>query len=260
MRFNQLKNYLWVVGAISLSFYSCKKEEVSKPDLDNVQNENEFKLKKEARTSFSKILSKAIYAEPSLRKFIKNIALEQFDNDYDVFYAFVKDQSVDNNETFRSLLLKYADSEESFEKIEEILPLLNIYVPDLRLVSDFSAESWDINDKEIAVTAHNYDEDQIFYENGKSAFTLKKQEIPGFACLVVKDNERLKEKIKLKGASSINNYEFTDDVFNRKLNTKGTITVDGIKYIYDDQNIVSPDIAVEKAFEEFGVESCLLAT
>lgn len=104
-----------------------------------------------ARTEFSKILSKAVYNEPDLRNFIKVKALEQFDNDYDVFYPFVKDEIVSEGQTFRTILEKYCDDPNTLNKIEEELPLLNILLPDLTAFFEFSADKWNSEEKEIAV-------------------------------------------------------------------------------------------------------------
>lgn len=178
-----------------------------------------------ARTEFSKILSKAVYNEPDLRNFIKVKALEQFDNDYDVFYPFVKDEIVSEGQTFRTILEKYCDDPNTLNKIEEELPLLNILLPDLTAFFEFSADKWNSEEKEIAVTALNHNNDpHVIYGNGERMSTLEPNEIPGFPILVVKNSERLKKKndIKVKGAPGKLDYEFVDNAFDKRLNTKAT--------------------------------------
>ena len=48
------------------------------------------------QSSFAQILSEAVYDKISLRSFIRETALNQFDCDYDVFYPFVKDLEVES--------------------------------------------------------------------------------------------------------------------------------------------------------------------
>lgn len=231
---------------IGILLASCQKDHPVSNDFPN-----EFGLSKNALTSdsarieFSKILSKAVFNEPELRNFIKAEAINRFDNDYDVFYAFVKDEIVKEGKTFREVLLDYTDDSFVLENIEDALPLLNIYVPDLTAFFEFSAENWNTGDNEIVVTPLNSDDQQAFYGNGELMFSLDLSEIPGFPCLVVKNNERvkLKENIKVKGAAGRLSYEFIDDAFDKRLNTKSSPATSTInkKLIVD-------------AWTEFGVD------
>lgn len=45
--------------------------------------------------------------------------------------------------------------------------------------------------KRIVVICRS-DEDRTMFENGETIGNLNKNEIPGFPCLVIKDNERMK--------------------------------------------------------------------
>lgn len=230
-----------LVAGIILS--SCQKEISNsvQPRFDN------FKLTADsARTEFSKILSKAIYNEPELRKFIKMKALEEFDLDYDVFYPFVKNEVVSEGKSFRQILQKYSDNEDQLATIEETLPLLNILVPDLTAFCKFSAEKWNINDREVAVTALNRNNDpHVFYGNGERMFSLENDEIPGFPVLVVKNSERIKQKdgLKVKGMGGSHSYEFVDDAFDKRLKTKATPATS----VENAENIIG-------AWNEFGVD------
>lgn len=162
--------------------------------------------------AFSKILSKAVYNEEAIRSFIKEEALLQFDNDYDVFYPFIKNKKMPNGKTFRETLLDYCTEDELIE-IEKKLPLLNILVPDLSLFCDFNPHSWDVTDEEIAIISRD-DNDNILYVNGNDNTKLPLNEVPGFPCLVVKNNERLEVStgFNLKSSSSLT-YNFISDVF-----------------------------------------------
>ena len=89
----------------------------------------------QALSAFAQTLSKAVFESEEIRVCLKNEALKQIDNDYDVFYPVVKDQILDNGKTFRETLLNYTDEKELLE-IESRLPLLTIYVPDMRWARD----------------------------------------------------------------------------------------------------------------------------
>ena len=48
----------------------------------------------DAQKQFANLLSKAIYERKELRSFLKEEALDLFDNDYDIFYPFVKNKKI----------------------------------------------------------------------------------------------------------------------------------------------------------------------
>lgn len=133
----------------------------------------------EAQKKFAKVLSKAISDNSALRSFIKEESLKQFDNDYDVFYPFVKHKIVSGKQTFREILLSYCENEGDLKQIEESSLLLNILVPDLSLFGGFNAEKWDITNNDVAVVA-NDDADNTVYEDGEEIGSLSLSEIPAF--------------------------------------------------------------------------------
>lgn len=169
----------------------------------------------QAQQKFAVLLSTAVSNSASLRHFLRAEALAQFDNDYDVFYPLVKDKIVSDNQSFREMLLSYCKDEDELKQIENSLPLLTIYIPDLRLFWDFSAESWNANNEEIAVICRS-DDDNTVYEKGESIGNLPSSEIPGFPCLVVKNNERVK-MTHTNTRTGDACYEFVDDVFDGSL-------------------------------------------
>lgn len=191
-------------------FTACAKEELLSPE-DNNYPEVVKLSNVDAQTAFAKILSRAVSDSKEVRSFIKTEALAQFDNDYDVFYPFVKDKEVANGKTFRDILLSYCDDEEELIQIEESALLLNILVPDLTLFWDFDAEKWNADDAGIAVISRD-DADNTLYENGEVLGSLPSDEIPGFPCLVVKNNERM---VVCNNATRAGNavYEFASDAF-----------------------------------------------
>ena len=71
----------------------------------------------QALSAFAQTLSKAVFESEEIRVCLKNEALKQIDNDYDVFYPVVKDQILDNGKTFRETLLNYTDEKEPLKNI-----------------------------------------------------------------------------------------------------------------------------------------------
>lgn len=197
------------------ALFSCTSEidEVSPSSKENQPVVESAKMDvSEAQKDFAKLLSKAVYNDINIRRFLKDEGVRQFDRDYDVFYPLVKDKIVSNDKTFREVLLSYCEDETELSKIENTLPLLNILIPDLTFVSDFNADTWDISDNEVPVSYTLKGTGNVLYANGDSVVTLKSGEIPGFPVLVVKNNERMKVAGQ-KSRSGEVNYEFVDDVF-----------------------------------------------
>lgn len=197
------------------TLFSCTNEidEISPSPKEKQSVVESAKMKRsEAQKNFAKLLSKAVYNNIDIRRFLKDEAIRQFDRDYDVFYPLVKNKIVSNDKTFREILLSYCEDETELSKIENTLPLLNILIPDLTFVSDFNADTWDISDNEVPVSYTMKGTGNVLYANGDSVITLKSGEIPGFPVLVVKNNERMKISGQ-KSRSGELNYEFIDDIF-----------------------------------------------
>lgn len=165
----------------------------------------------EAQIKFAKLLSKAASESVEVRKFLKEEATKQFDNDYDVFYPMVKNKIVTDDKSFRDILLAYCETPDELTEIEQSQLLLNILIPDLTLFWDFNAEKWDANDEEIVVMCRD-DESDTMYENGEDIGQIAKDDIPGFPCLVIKNNERLRVK-NVNTRSGEATYEFISDAF-----------------------------------------------
>lgn len=194
----------------------------------------------DAKQKFAEILSKAIYENIELRSFIKDKAIEQFDNDFDVFYPILKDEKVGNDGTFRNLLLKYTTDRE-LSDIERTLPLLNIYVPDLSLFTNITPYNWDTTDNQIPVTVKaNQTSKMLLYFNGERSGEIPEKSIPGFHLLVIKNNERVvPTSTNTRGVA--NNYQFIDAAFDgtknkqNKISTRSMSGPDEIDWIPEDK-------------------------
>lgn len=197
--------------ALTMLATSCNNEDVVSHE-DNNYPEVAKLGNADAQKAFAKILSRAVSDSKEVRGFIKTEALAQFDNDHDVFYPFVKDKQVADGKTFRDILLSYCDDEEELIQIEESALLLNILVPDLTLFWDFDAEKWNTDSEEIAVISRD-DNTNTLYENGEDIGAISSDQVPGFPCLVVKNNERMVVSNKATRAGNAV-YEFADDAYN----------------------------------------------
>lgn len=104
-----------------------------------------------ALRNFSVALSKAVCSEQSVREFLKREALKQVDNDYDVFYPFVKNLQVDGSRTFGDVISQYLEGD--IKEIESAVPTLNILVPDMTWLDSqgFCAEKWDTSDQRESI-------------------------------------------------------------------------------------------------------------
>ena len=213
-----MKREFIAIAVFSICLLSCAKDEIKLSKIDQVES---FANENVAKEKFAIILSKAVSSNQSMRNFIQEEALKMMDNDYDVFYPFIKDEILDNNLSFRDNLLEVTD-QETLSRIEDQLPLLTIYVP--TLPSGFSPETWTPKDEIPAVVAEgNYKSNELaFFQNGKEKIKIKANQIPGFPTLVVKNNERIAVKNKALSASSGSshnvkaNYQFISSEFENK--------------------------------------------
>lgn len=243
---------------ICASLFSCNNEMEEVSPAGNGAQDGGIHVEKidagKAQQAFAQILSKAVYNDTEVREFLKSEAIKQFDNDYDVFYPFIKDKIVTEDKTFRDILLTYCEDEKTLLEIEETLPLLNILVPDLTYVGDFNAENWDTSDNEVAVSFVEGNNESVLFADGESLDILKPGEIPGFPVLVVKNNERLKMTAATKAAGASNcSYEFISDAYNGQLRpqTKSEADINLNPEVEDDfMPASSIDASIIQAYEE----------
>lgn len=201
---------------------SCKK------DFDSLSPEvspNSFEIikpisKDKAQKKFAQILSKAVYNDEAVRRFIHKEALKQFDRDYDILYGKVKNMEVKKGVSFKDALDVYAENDQTLDQIEKSAPLINILLPDLEFVGGMSAKKWDILENHIGVIPDLGNTNNTVYGNGDSICYVPKDEIPAYPILVVKDNERMKLKVAATKSSEAV-YEFIDQIYNKKNETKG---------------------------------------
>lgn len=227
------RNTIIILSLTSLFvFFGCTKEL-------NIETETTLPDENTALSDFAEILSSAVYSELPLRDFIKSEALKEFDRDYDVFYPFVKDEIVYDNQTFRQILEKY-DTKGLLQEIEAREPLLNILVPDWSWVDEecFSVHHWDTSNPEVAVTYACPGPTVPLYGKGELLGSMRGNEFSSEPVLVVKRNERMVFNPTKSGPLV---YDFSNPAYDgsRKIETKGT----WYNHIYD-FDAVYPSYAV----------------
>lgn len=174
----------------------------------------------DALSQFATILSKAVADNSALREFIRDEALKQFDNDYDVFYPYVKSKEVEDGVTFRELLLKYCSSEEQLASIEESTPKLTILVPDWSWLDAFSVKNWDPSESNVFVGYTESGESHTVFLNGK-AIMLEEGEFPEDPTLIIKDNERMVVSAKTKSGDIQYAFKYPEYDGSQRISSKG---------------------------------------
>jgi len=177
---------LTIISLVLLLFSSsCKKQLTSESQQFTSESVDDM-------TYVSKVFAKAL-EDKKIRDFVKEEALKKFNNDYDVLYQLVKDNQLENGQTFASALQEYADNPVLFRDLLETLPLLTIFVPEL---DKFSAENWNTTDDIPLVAVRNLDDKKagkslFAYDADGSSRAMSYYNIPDIPVVVVKSNERV---------------------------------------------------------------------
>lgn len=183
-------------------------EEVSSTYLESRGVSHLIDNPESAKSRFGEILSSATYKNKELRQFLKEEALRQFDKNYDVLYAKVKDTKIGGN-SFKAILNQYAKPGE-LDEIFNLVPNLNIHVPKISMFN-ISAENLNIDDEEIPVVIPQQNSN-ILYLNGQVVDSIAAGDVPAFHVFVINNNSRV--FVNRNTRSSIQPYEFIDEAFN----------------------------------------------
>ncbi len=235
--------------AVQFVIAGCSAESL----VDDRLSENNEDVDKELYLKeFAILLSSAVYNEPELRSFLKTEALKQVDNDYDVFYPWIKNESVDGSRSFRNILKEY-DSKGLLKTIEENVPLLTIYIPDWKWLDSrcFSVTDWDVKDNEVAVSYRTKKADKPLFGNGKLLGTIHSGQYLDHPVLIIKQNERIIFS-GIETKTGENAYSFVDSVFDG-INNPGTKGA-----FYEEEYTFSPTEPNEW-FSAFSLPSKVLA-
>ena len=244
--YNERLSIIVLFTIIALFVSACNKTDMEafrEAELNYVCDEQS------AMENFSISLSKAIFSYPEVREFLKAEALKRFDNDDEVFYPFIKDQTVGSIGSFREILIGELGSEEMMEQIEEEVPTLTILVSDATWFDSngFCLERWDTSDSYVAIT---YQEDdglcRKLFGNGCCIGTIEEGTIPGGPVLIVKENERVTASVSTRGGDV--EYSFVYDAFDARKNQPETRGLNPYSWEWlneeqgDNSNIVSASV------------------
>lgn len=186
--------------AATLSMFSCTNEDLIVDNKDCVESKQlEVSQKEDLKLEFAKAFSSVISNSIDARKIIKTEAIKQFDKNYDVLWATIKDERVGNS-TFAECVASYS-SPDLIEAINENLPLLNILFPEIKMF-DINAEAYDCSDNELPVSVCSKDKNLLLYA-GEVTDTIPANEVPAFNVLVVNENNRViaNKEVKTRGAN-----------------------------------------------------------
>lgn len=215
---------------IMLSVISCNDELTLSYSSAFSQKEPPVMLvdKKQAKEKFASILSKAVYQHKSLRDFLKTEALEQFDENYDVLYALVRDKQI-GKQTFREILVENS-SEQEMRAIEEKLPLLNVLLPAI-VFEDMDPSNFDTRIAEVPVAVAK-DSTTSLYMNGKEVERVSSGQIPNFPVVVVNENTRVEAPAPAVRGISEKEVIFKSPNYDRKRNfsTRAAVSNESIGY------------------------------
>lgn len=167
----------------------------------------------EAQREFAIVLSKVVRRSQSLRLFLKENAQKQFDNNYDVFYPYVKNSEVEAGKTFRQLMVENS-SEETMAAVEHALPLLTIFIPDLSMFDAFDVNNWDVTQDEVLVSYDEGNAENVFFEDGVEELKISSAEVPAFPFLLVKSTNRMKVvgNTRANGKEELT-YDYAEEFF-----------------------------------------------
>ncbi|WP_461532287.1 hypothetical protein [Sinomicrobium sp.] len=206
--------------------------------------------------SFAKALAGAMHKSETLRIFLKEEALQMFNNDYDVLYHAVKDEQLADGSTFAALLAEErGEDKEAFAAILEGVPGLTVFVPSLPM-DTFSAHNWNTSTQIPWVAVALSDGEKVYYVSGTGEEEMAEAKmIPAFPVVVVKENERVitGEGLYSSTAKSMGvtvfrggvNYRFLDEVFD------GSLRQNDKQRTMAARQISSPDQKLKEAYEVF---------
>jgi len=217
-----------IASLLSAAFVGCQKAEDT-----TLQQEKETVQTSDAQILFAKALSEAVTDSQPLRTFLKDAALSEFDNDYDVFVPLVKSYPTYGEVDFSNVIDSYLKDGLTLAQVEEEYPFLNILVPDWEWLTGFSARTWDTTEDEVTVAIVRDGQLTVFCD-GEELGSLQTGEFPSGPCLVIKDNERMKI-CGIDTRSGERQYDFVAEEFNglKKANTKVSSTESDINVTVD---------------------------
>lgn len=207
---------------------SCEKEIEEAPEL-SLSEKVALNEENALVHHFANVLAKSLSNKDG-RSFIKKEALKEFDGDYDILFAKVKDEDFSGKslkssrqKTYGSFLKDFYESKsknksnEDFDifinSLSDNYPLLQISIPE---VYEQSTENWDISDYTplVAVLPDNFDENitEVItaYDMDGNISYLNINEYPDNPVIIISQNERLLVYQKDQNNSKSKKYDIQD--------------------------------------------------
>lgn len=260
----KLKSF-FILGLIgSIALYSCEKNETV---LDNKISSSSLEQclinnpKNKPIVELTQIISSSLN-EKSVRTFLKNEAIKQFDGDFDILLSKALNEKLETSKggkklSFKEIIInKMNEGKKTSQKNEvdfsnlldsiiKAYPLLQIAIPE---VFDSSTVQWDdLNYTPLtAVLPIDYDEDTeniLAYDVNGNTTVLSTNEVPNKPVIVISQNESLiavPKKIN-KNSTKVTPYYETDDYYYYLSEDHETpIDIGDIEEVGDDEIITTP--------------------
>jgi hypothetical protein len=186
----KVKYFILLVSITTI--FSCSKENNIENDITNTDTELFFQTRKNLlKKEFGFSLINALNQSPKLRTLIKTEALKMFNKDYEVLVYSIKDEILENGQTFENLLNLHFKEGLTLIDVLNTEPTLTLLVPELPKNS-FSAKSWDALNEipAVAIRTNVSNKVPMITPNGELGI-IPSDEVPGFPILVIKNNERV---------------------------------------------------------------------
>lgn len=162
---------------------------------------------------FAQGIAKSL-VNPEIRAFLKEEALKEVDNDFDVIYALVKDRELKSGKSFRETISGYMGGIKRLDSIAKLDPTLTIAIP--YLSNKTNVETWDTSTEipKLVYRDHFTDKKQkelLGFDCEGNSFKMLRYTKPDRLTLVVKSNERLLASPKMRSLKSSAYKPLIDD-------------------------------------------------
>lgn len=211
--------YIFIILFVTVTiFVACEKNIFSQPSEEEADMFNqELPIK-----NFAIALAKVLAESRECRELIKVESLKKMTHDNDVLYILVKNNILTDGSSLEDRLLKFLKQEELTSLLND-KPTLTIFVPTLP-ENSFSPELWNVETDLPQVAIRTTNPNTLVYNADGRMTVIKRNEIPAFPIVVLKDNERIKqvpvESAKLRSIDSNFCFDFIDPIFNNLENNE----------------------------------------
>ncbi len=205
---------------VIVALFSCSNDKfIGEADLSNqVKLSQRIEEKDVLKREFISALSRTISTNSEVFDVLRKESLKSFDNNTDVLYHMIKDHKLSDGRTISNVISEnFTKERKLFERFEFENPLLNIFVPNLDLISkDLSVDKWS-NSGDVGV-AYSYNNKNILLVEGEKVAIIEKGEFPSIPVFYIGENRRVQVKDSFRSAKGQVkfSYEFLDPAYENK--------------------------------------------